>query len=125
MFRARTVRAGILFAIAAAGTISCGETKFTQPNLKTDVIAVRGFERFLNSAQRESRELLLAQASDWAFIMKSGTLVPYAWRRTEEHLDRFERLAAALRGGAIDEAEVAEMEERYGLFPDLDPGLFA
>src|SRR5882672_4066399 len=59
MFRARFIRAGILFAIAAAGTTSCGQTKFTQPNLKTDVIAVRGFERFLNSAQRESRELLI------------------------------------------------------------------
>ena len=57
--------------------------------------------------------------------MKTGTLVPYARRRTEEHLDRFERLATALRGGTIDEAEVAGMEERYGLFPDLDPGLFA
>lgn len=59
MFRAGTVRAGILFAIAAAGTISCGETKFTQPNPKTDVVSVQGFERFLNSAQRESRELLI------------------------------------------------------------------
>jgi 1,4-alpha-glucan branching enzyme len=74
--------------------------------------------------KQAGRELLLAQASDWAFIMKTGTLVPYARRRTEEHLDRFERLAVALRGGTIDDAELAEMEERYGLFPDLDPGLF-
>lgn len=59
MFRARIVRAGILFAIAAAGTISCGQTKFTQPNPKSDIVAVRGFERFLNSSQRESRELLI------------------------------------------------------------------
>ena len=85
----------------------------------------RGEPARARALRQAGRELLLAQASDWAFIMKSGTLVPYAWRRTEEHLDRFERLAAALRGGAIDEAEVAEMEERYGLFPDLDPGLFA
>ena len=59
MFRARLIRAGILFAVAAAGTTSCGKTQFTQPNLKTDVVAVQGFERFLNSAQRESRELLI------------------------------------------------------------------
>lgn len=59
MFRARFIRAGILFAMAAAGTISCGETKFTQPNPKGDVVAVRAFERFLNSSQRESRELLI------------------------------------------------------------------
>jgi len=59
MFRARLIRAGILFAIAAAGTTSCGKTQFTQPNLKTDVVSVQAFERFLNSAQRESRELLI------------------------------------------------------------------
>jgi hypothetical protein len=59
MFRARFIRAGILFAMAAAGTISCGETKFTQPNPKGDVVAVQAFERFLNSSQRESRELLI------------------------------------------------------------------
>ena len=46
MFRARIIRVGILFAIAAAGTTSCGKTKFTQPNPQTDVVAVQGFERF-------------------------------------------------------------------------------
>jgi 1,4-alpha-glucan branching enzyme len=75
--------------------------------------------------RQAGRELLLAQASDWAFIMKTGTLVPYARRRTEEHLDRFEKLAEALRRGAVDLAELAAMEARYGPFPDLDPGLFA
>ena len=85
----------------------------------------RGEPARARALKQAGRELLLAQASDWAFIMKTGTLVPYARRRTEEHLDRFERLATALRGGTIDEAEVAGMEERYGPFPDLDPGLFA
>ena len=75
--------------------------------------------------RQAGRELLLAQASDWAFIMKTGTLVPYARRRTEEHLDRFERLAVALESGLIDAAELAAMEARYGIFPELDPGLFA
>ena len=85
----------------------------------------RGEPARARALRQAGRELLLAQASDWAFIMKTGTLVPYARRRTEEHLDRFDRLAAALGGGGIDEAELAGMEERYGLFPDLDPGLFA
>jgi 1,4-alpha-glucan branching enzyme len=77
-------------------------------------------------AQKQAgRELLLAQASDWAFIMKTGTLVPYACRRTEEHLERFARLAAALEQDAIDGPELAAMEARYGIFPDLDAGLFA
>ena len=33
-----------------------------------------------------ARELLLAQASDWAFIIARGTVVDYAVRRTTEHL---------------------------------------
>jgi 1,4-alpha-glucan branching enzyme len=71
------------------------------------------------------RELLLAQASDWAFIMKTGTLVPYAVRRTELHLFRFNRLAEGLGTGAVDPAELAEWEEVDPIFPGIDPGLFA
>jgi len=67
----------------------------------------------------------LAQASDWAFIMKTGTLVPYAVRRTETHLDRFDRLAEGLLGTGVNAESLAEMEASYPLFPELDPGLFA
>ena len=45
--------------------------------------------RALNQA---ARELLLAQSSDWAFIMTTGTTVPYAERRTNEHVVRFTRI---------------------------------
>ncbi len=59
MFPTKSIRAGILFAIAAASTLSCGETQFTEPNPKTDVVAVRTFEHYLTSPQRETRELLI------------------------------------------------------------------
>ena len=36
-----------------------------------------------------ARELLLAQASDWAFLMKTGTAREYATKRTTDHLARF------------------------------------
>ena len=71
------------------------------------------------------RELLLAQASDWAFIMRTGTLVPYAVRRTELHLSRFGQLAKALGGDRVNPAELAELEELDPIFPEIDPGLFA
>lgn len=74
--------------------------------------------------RQAGRELLLAQASDWAFIMKTGTLTPYAVRRTETHLERFERLASDLESGAPDPVVVAAAEEADPLFPGLDPGLF-
>jgi len=71
------------------------------------------------------RELLLAQASDWAFIMRTGTLVPYAVRRTELHLQRFGKLEEGVRSGRVDAVELAEFEELDPIFPALDAGLFA
>jgi len=59
MVSGKSLRVGILFAIAAASTISCGDTKFTQPGLHSDLVAVRAIENFLNSPQQESRELLI------------------------------------------------------------------
>ena len=35
---------------------------------------------------------MLAQSSDWAFIMRTGTTVPYANRRINEHILQFNRL---------------------------------
>jgi len=74
-------------------------------------------QRTLNQA---GRELLLAQASDWAFIMKTGTTVPYAVRRTKEHLQRFDALARMVRESRIDAAAVADMEQRDNLLPAID-----
>ena len=85
----------------------------------------RGEPLRARALRQAGRELLLAQASDWAFIMKTGTLVPYARQRTEEHLGRFEELASALDEDSVSSPRLDEMEARYGVFPDLDPGLFA
>jgi 1,4-alpha-glucan branching enzyme len=73
--------------------------------------------RALNQA---ARELLLAQSSDWAFIMKTGTMVEYAIRRTKEHLLRFTRLHDQMRGGGIDESFLAQSETRDNIFPEID-----
>jgi 1,4-alpha-glucan branching enzyme len=83
-------------------------------------VAARG-----RALRQAGRELLLAQASDWAFIMKTGTLVPYAIRRTERHLETFDRLLAMLEEGTVDEAALEAAEAAHPLFPTLDPGLFA
>ena len=73
--------------------------------------------RALNQA---ARELLLAQASDWAFILKTGTMVDYALRRTRDHVLRFQRLHEQLRAGTIDEAWLSELESRDNLFSEID-----
>src|SRR5262249_46188806 len=56
--------------------------------------------RALNQA---ARELLLAQASDWAFIMKTGTMVEYAVKRTYTHVLNFNHLYEQIRHHSIDE----------------------
>jgi 1,4-alpha-glucan branching enzyme len=73
--------------------------------------------RALNQA---ARELLLAQHSDWAFIMKTGTMVEYANRRTWTHLSRFRRLDQDLEADRIDPVWLGEIEARDNIFPRLD-----
>lgn len=72
--------------------------------------------RALNQA---ARELLLAESSDWAFIMKTGTMVPYAIWRTREHVLRFLRLYDQLTAGKIDAQWLEQVEARDNIFPDI------
>ena len=72
-----------------------------------------------------ARELLLAQASDWAFIIARGTVVDYAVRRTTEHLERFGQLAAEIERGAIYEVRLTAVEAADKLFPTIDPTCYA
>ncbi len=67
-----------------------------------------------------ARELLLAQSSDWAFLMKTETAAEYATARTKQHLSRFDALARGLDSGHPDEARLARCEWRDTIFPELD-----
>ncbi len=75
------------------------------------------FKRALNQALRE---LLLAQSSDWAFIMKTGTVVNYANERTKTHILRFTKLYEQLRSNSVDESFLGDIEYKDNIFPDLD-----
>jgi len=57
------------------------------------------------------RELVLAQASDWAFILTTGTSPGYATMRTVEHLRGFGSLQRALQSGQ-EPKMLAELESR-------------
>jgi 1,4-alpha-glucan branching enzyme len=67
-----------------------------------------------------ARELLLAQSSDWAFLMKTGTASEYATRRTKDHMIRFNKLHDALVGDQVDPEFLQDCESRDNLFPDLN-----
>lgn len=71
--------------------------------------------------RQAAREFLLAQSSDWAFIMKTGTMVPYAVNRTREHVTNFSKLHDDILAGTIDEWWLAEIEQRNNIFPGIDP----
>jgi len=79
-------------------------------------------ERALNQA---ARELLLAQGSDWAFIMTSGTMVDYAIKRTKDHIHRFNRLYQDVNQQSVDEGWLATIESRDNLFPDINFRMYA
>ncbi len=66
------------------------------------------------------RELLLMQSSDWAFIMTTGTTVPYATKRFREHLDRFRQIAEQIEHVRLDMSFVQFCEERDCIFPRAD-----
>jgi 1,4-alpha-glucan branching enzyme len=67
------------------------------------------------------RELLLAQSSDWSFILRAGTTTELARERINRHLDRFWRLIDAVeRGTALPESWLRAVEREDGLFPDLN-----
>ncbi|MEI6083980.1 MAG: 1,4-alpha-glucan branching protein domain-containing protein [Verrucomicrobiota bacterium] len=75
--------------------------------------------------KQAARELLLAQSSDWAFIMKTGTTVQYAVKRTKDHLLRFTRLYEQIQAGRIDEPWLSSVEWRDNIFPDVNYHYYA
>jgi 1,4-alpha-glucan branching enzyme len=81
--------------------------------------------RALNQA---ARELMLAQSSDWAFIMRTGTMVPYAVRRTKSHLLRFNHLYEKIQAGQFRREKVTPEDEQWltkveymdNIFPNIN-----
>jgi 1,4-alpha-glucan branching enzyme len=67
-----------------------------------------------------ARELSLAQASDWAFLMKTGTAREYARKRATDHLARFDRLYDQLVTNHVDETFLRDCEWRDNLFPNVN-----
>ncbi|MDQ7786173.1 MAG: DUF1957 domain-containing protein [Thermodesulfovibrionales bacterium] len=77
--------------------------------------------RAINQA---ARELLLAQQSDWTFIMKNRTATGYAQKRIEEHLSRFTRLYDSIISDNISATWLGEVEERDKIFKNISYSVF-
>jgi 1,4-alpha-glucan branching enzyme len=78
--------------------------------------------RALNQA---ARELLQAQASDWAFIIKGGAHREYAVKRTKTHLLRLIRLKEQIETGTIDDQWLSAIESQNNIFPNISYRIYS
>ena len=79
----------------------------------------------LRALNQAARELLLAQSSDWAFIITTGTMVQYAVKRFKDHIHRFTKLYEMLETGEVDETWLADVESKDTIFQELDYRVYA
>ncbi len=70
--------------------------------------------------RQAAREVLLAQASDWPFILRTGTSPEYARQRVTAHLLRFNKLYEQVKARNIDSAALEQAEQQDNIFPEID-----
>ncbi|MEW6739759.1 MAG: 1,4-alpha-glucan branching protein domain-containing protein [Nitrospirota bacterium] len=70
-------------------------------------------QRTVNQAMRE---MLLAHASDWPFLMQKGRAQEYAEHRVRGHIERFNMLFDMIENGNMEESILKSMEESNRIF---------
>ena len=80
-----------------------------------------GSETARELLNQAGRELLLAQSSDWSFILRAGTTTDLARERIQRHLGRFWQLLGAIDSGEpLPEGWLEAVRREDGLFPLLN-----
>jgi len=79
----------------------------------------------LRGLNQLARELVLATASDWPFMISMRTTVAYAESRVRRHINRFNRLLDQIENRAIDEDWLSTIEACDNIFPYIDYRDFA
>lgn len=86
--------------------------------LATDYSEVNELQkRVLNQA---ARELMLAESSDWPFIISHHTTVAYAIGRVNKHISNFNKLYEMITLNKIDEVWLKGLEDINNIFPEID-----
>ena len=67
-----------------------------------------------------ARELLLAQSSDWLFIITNGTMVEYAHKAIKDHIGRFTKLYYQIKNDKIDARYLLDVFDKDDIFPEID-----
>ena len=110
-----------------AGDRMC-ELAYKYPNEPSDSIK----RRILNQC---ARELVLAQSSDWLFIITNGTMVDYAKKRVKDHIGRFTKFYTWLTEdkNLIEKNKLSRdklsflksIEEKDPIFPEIDYTIYS
>ncbi len=79
----------------------------------------------IRALNQMARELLLAQSSDWAFIVTTNTTVEYAVNRTRSHLERLLSLYREIESNNIDEERLNTLEWIDSIFQGIDFRVYA
>jgi 1,4-alpha-glucan branching enzyme len=74
--------------------------------------------------RQAGRELMLAQSSDWPFIITNGTTAEYAKRRLNDHTNRLHYLLESLDRKEVDRGKLEALECMDAIFPELDYRVF-
>jgi len=125
--------------IAAPGASSWGEegywrvwlneqTEWMHRHLQAAQVRMTGLAaRFTGAGlnqralKQAARELMLAQASDWPFILKTGASPTYAAQRVQEHVLRFNTLHDQLLSDRVEEKQLEQLESSDNIFPGVNP----
>lgn len=78
-------------------------------------------QRFLNQA---AREVLLAMASDWPFILFNKSSTEYAEKRLKDHLKNFNVVYGNMCKNAVNTEWLVKAEKRNSIFSDIDYNIF-
>ncbi len=121
------------------GSWGAGGTHFTWNNVETtwmwplihaaegrlQALADRYKDHYSDEALRgvlnqAARELLLAESSDWPFLVTTGQARDYAVQRFESHLERFNELADSIEAGQPNGDLAARYWEKDRVFETID-----
>jgi 1,4-alpha-glucan branching enzyme len=71
------------------------------------------------------RELLIAQASDWPFMMHTGNAAGFAETKFRKHMRNFLDLVRDISDSGIREDHLSSLERKSPIFSDIDFRMFA
>jgi 1,4-alpha-glucan branching enzyme len=77
-------------------------------------------ERLRGVLNQAARELLLAESSDWPFLVTTGQAGNYAIQRFSQHIERFRELCDSVERGRPDSELAARYWELDKVFSDVD-----